>query len=197
MPRPTLDSIPILEFLPPSLSPKGLKKIDIKADGKALFLNLCPSMQAPMTTKYRLDIVREGEDPTRRGLAVSIEDYHAKGLEALDAQVVKHVTAHSGTIFEKQLTEQEVRARYEPLLKTREDGQRYVKIKVKAGDYATKLYFPDKTPAPLSKLEDGLARIVPIVSIPMLYFTEGRFGCVIQAEKMIVDPIDVFDDFAI
>ena len=196
---PILDELDLATLnLQPPETKNGRTSAALKLDGRTPYFNLCKTRDAPVRCKYRLDQVRDGEDGARRGLTVELEDWQAAALEAVDQKVVKMVAAQSKALFKKELSVAEVRERYEPIVKVREDGEKLMKMKVKTTGYATKLYLSDETPAELSLLEDGPCEVVPILSAPLVWVMGPRFGVVVQAEAMIVHPRerDVFAGFA-
>ena len=196
---PILDELDLATLsLQPPETKNGRTSAALKLDGKAPYFNLCRTRDAPVRCKYRLDQVRDGEDGARRGLTVELEEWQAAALEAVDQKVVKMVAAQSKALFKRELSVAEVRERYEPIVKVREDGAKLMKMKVKTTGYATKLYLSDETPAELSLLENEPCEVVPILSAPLVWVMGPRFGVVVQAEAMIVHPRerDVFAGFA-
>ena len=197
MPHPIVDQLDLatLTLLPPETK-NSRTSAPLKVDGRTPYFNLCRTRDAPVRCKYRLDQVRDGEDGARRGLLVELEAYQAAALEAVDEKIIKMVAAQSKALFKKDLSIAEVRERYEPLVKVREDGEKLMKMKVKTTGYATKLYLSDETPAELSLLEDDPCEVVPILSLPLVWVMGPRFGVVVQAEAMIVHPREQRDAFA-
>ena len=196
---PILDELDLATLtLQPPETKNGRTSAALKLDGKAPYFNLCRTRNAPVRCKYRLDQVRDGEDGARRGLSVELEEWQAAALEAVDQKVVKMVAAQSKALFKRELSVAEVRERYEPIVKVREDSAKLMKMKVKTTGYSTKLYLSDETPAELSLLEDEPCEVVPILSAPLVWVMGPRFGVVVQAEAMIVHPRerDVFEGFA-
>ena len=196
---PILDELNLATLtLQPPETKNGRTSAALKLDGRTPYFNLCRTRDAPVRCKYRLDQVRDGEDGARRGLTVELEEWQAAALEAVDQKVVKMVAAQSKALFKRELSVAEVRERYEPIVKVREDGAKLMKMKVKTTGYATKLYLSDETPAELSLLEDEPCEVVPIISAGLVWVMGPRFGVVVQAEAMIVHPRerDVFAGFA-
>ena len=193
---PIVDQLGALAFAAP-LEKDGKISCKLTHDGKKVQFNLCRSRSEPVRGRYRLDEVREGEDGARRGLTVELEDWQAVALLQIDEAAVKAAVSASQELFGKRLTAKEVRERHEPLVREK-DGQKLLKFKVKTGSYATRLLFADESEAPLETLEDDLCDVVPILSAPMLWRVNDRFGVCLQAEAMIVHPRerDVFEGFA-
>lgn len=171
-------------------------RIALKLDEKAVWCNLCRTRSSPVKTRFPLDAAWEGG--SRRGLTVALDKEQVQILSKLDALVCEKVAAASKEIFGRPLPLAQVRERYEPLVKEK-DGEALLKFKVKCERVPTKLYFADGSPAPLSILEDGRAEVVPILSLPLLWFMDerSRFGLCCQAEGMIVKPAErLFDAFS-
>ena len=191
----TLPTIHDLDFSKLTLLPSD-DRVALKLDEKAVWFNLCRTRSVPVKTRYPLDAAWEGG--SRRGLTVALQADQTELLRRLDAFVCEKVAASAKQIFGQPLTLAQVRARYEPLLKEK-DGEALLKFKVKCERVPTKLYFADESPAPLSLLEDGRAEVVPILSLPLLWFMDerSRFGLCCQAEGMIVAPAErLFDAFS-
>ena len=183
--------------LQPPETKNGRMSAALKLNNKAPYFNLCCSRDAPVRCRYRLDSVRENEDGARRGLTVELQPSQIAALEAFDKRVIQMVAAQSKAFFKKDLSEAEIRERYEPLVRVRENGEKLLKFKIKTTGYATKLYLDQETPAELSVLEND-CEVVPILSMPLVWVMGSRFGVCLQAEAMIVYPSerDVFEGFA-
>lgn len=168
-------------------------------------IRLC-TLDEPIVTKFGLDVVREGENPDRRGLALKIVNKATtEALQALDERVIQTAVDNSQQWFKKTLTRDQVEARYKPILSRREDESFYtMKIKVKVGNSAvpTNLHLRDedgsirKKGGRVEHLEAPKARVVPIVSTSSVWFMGGgsSFGLSFQAEDMIVTPGAERDD---
>ena len=180
--------------------------------GGRLEFQLCSDADRPLVTRYGIDSVRDEGNPNRRGLALKITEPKAlAALKQLDEVIVRTAIERSKEWFKKALTEEQVRARYKPVVsKVRdEDDFEVMKVKVKAGDVQvpTELHLRDvngrvrKHGATIEDLERPGAEVVPIVSAYALWFMGGgsSFGLSFQVEKMIVRPgeeRDTLDEFA-
>lgn len=170
-----------------------------KASNKLVF-NLCSDPRSPFACRYRLDVVREDQDGSRRGLIVKIEnDACLAALKTLDEHVIAHAKKNSKEFFKKSnMTHEEIMARYKPLVsKAQEDDENYsLKFKVKCKGYPTALHLlnEDKTieenGATIEDISQPGAKVAPILSAYQLWFMAGgaTFGVTIQAEKMVVLP---------
>lgn len=170
-----------------------------KTSNKLVF-NLCSDPRSPFACRYRLDVVREDQDGSRRGLAVKIEDEAClKALQTLDEHVIAHAKKNSKEFFKKSnMTHEEIMARYKPLVsKAQEDDEFYsIKFKVKCKGYATTLHLLngdttiEENGATIEDISQPGAKVAPILSAYQLWFMAGgaTFGVSLQAEKMIVLP---------
>lgn len=155
---------------------------------------LCDS-DDPISAKFKLDSVREDGRADRRGQMVhEFAPDALLALENLDKIVIQAAVRNAKDWFGKTLTEDQVQARYRPLV----NEDKLVKFKVKCADakVPTKLHLRDvdgvvhPNRANIGHLEEFGAKLVPIVSTPSLWFmgSGAQFGVVMQAEDMIVTP---------
>lgn len=170
---------------------------------------LCRDAVNPMTTRFPIDTPREdAPNPYRRGLGITVSDPETlRALHALDDAIVKAAITNSKEWFKgKMFTEEQVRARYKPIVGPLRDGDESegVKVKVKCPgcDYPTTLHHRDrdgrhyKNGGRVEHLTWG-AMVVPIVSASYgLWFMGGgtQFGLSFQAESMIVIPGNTDDN---
>lgn len=194
----------------------GKQKVSIYRDSSStqrnnMFheVNFCADAAFPMATRYPLDEKRKDDKPVtndtgdakgdRRGLAIKVEDPRAvSALLRLDEKVVEEAIKQSKTWFKRELTREQVLARYKPVLSKKDDDEPYVmKIKVKIGGVKpTDLHLAmdsgriRKKAGRPEDLNWG-AHVVPICSFSYgLWFMGGgtSFGVSFQAEDMIVIP---------
>lgn len=168
-------------------------------------LNLCRDACEPIETKYALDSVPPEGNPNRRGLSLKIQDVKViEAFHALDEAIVRKAVECSKEWFKKTLNEDQVRARYKPILEKKKEEETFetMKIKVKCGDYATNLHIVEdggRVRKHAGKPEDLSygSKVAPIVSASYgLWFMGGgsSFGLSFQAEEMIVTPGKEADD---
>lgn len=186
-------------------------RVEIFKDGSSTapknrlnMLNLCKDANAPISTRFALDLVRDDGNPNRRGLALWITDEDTlRAFAQLDERIIEEATLRSKEWFKggKQLTKDQVKGRYKPLVEAAsdEDPRMYMKIKIKTGTekYPTTLHRCDEKTsevvlhgATVDDLTVG-ASVVPLVSASYgLWFMMGgaTFGLSMQAEEMIVTP---------
>ena len=188
----------------PMINDGTKQKVEIHKDGSStkpknkLIFNLCTDPREPLECRYKLDTVREDQDGSRRGLVVKIQDPEClKALQALDDAVIAHALKNCKELFKKNLSEDEIRLRYKPLVfKAKDEDEEFsVKFKVKCKGYPTELHLlhDDNTieekAGTLEHLSENGAYACPILSAYGLWFMGGNsFGITIQAEKMVVKP---------
>lgn len=168
---------------------------------------LCRDAKFPMETRFALDSVREdAKDPNRRGLGITVSDTDTiTALRALDERIIQAAMVNQKEWFRKTLTEEQIRARYKPLLGklTEADETEGVKVKVKCPGSQVPTALHLRTGDGLHRKNGGRvdhltrgAKVVPIVSASYgLWFMGGatQFGLSLQAEEMIVIPGDTTD----
>lgn len=199
-------------------SKDGKSKVEVYRDGTSTQKNnrlnryaLCVDAMKPMSLRFPLDAVREGEqgNPYRRGLTLEVTDPKTvEALRGIDETIIKTAVKNSVQWFKgKQLSEEQIRFRYKPILyKVRdEDTSEVCKIKVKCPgtDWPTSLHVrtPDgkhrKNGGRIEQLGYG-AHVVPIVSASYgIWFmggASGNFGITFQAEDMIIIPGESVED---
>jgi hypothetical protein len=205
-----------IHFAPATTGGSGQKQVLVYRDATSLTganrveFQLCPDVDAPLECKFRLDTVKDGENPLRRGQKVKI--YDATTLAALariDEKIVATAIERSAEWFGKTLPADQVRARYKPIAEVAKDGDDHntmkMTVKPPGAPVPTQLHLMEdgkvrRNGARIEHLELRGARVVPIVSAYALYFLGGgtQFGLSFQAEKMIITPgaaRDVLDDF--
>lgn len=192
----------------------GKTKVEIYRDNTSVAKNnrlnkmhLCRDACVPMECRYPLDSVRDDGNPLRRGLMVKVTDEATRdALRAIDRRVVMKAVESSKEWFKKQLSEEQVLARYKPILQKakEEDDFECVKLAIKCpgSEYPTSLHLRDangkyrKNAASINDLTYG-SSVVPIVSASYgIWFMGGgsSFGVKLQAEEMIVTPGDAASD---
>lgn len=172
-----------------------------------IHLKLCEGRDNRVPLKFRLDKPVEGGNTTRRGLALKV--YDGKELEilkALDERIVQEAVKNSKEWFKKTLSEEQVRARYKPIVSMyrEEDDHHMLKVKVKVEDETGR---SKQIPSVLHLCdEDGeihkrcgrldhlstldSTSVNPVVSTREIWFMGGgsTFGISFQVEKMIIFP---------
>ena len=169
--------------------------------GGRLEFQLCSDSECPLTTRYGIDSVRDGESSDRRGLVLKIEEPKAvAALQQLDEVIIKTAIERSKEWFKKPLTREQVEARYKNIVsKARDDDPFHVmkvKIKTEAAKVPTELHLKEegghvrKHGGRVADLERPGAEVVPVVSGYSLWFMGGgaQFGMSFQVERMIVRP---------
>ena len=172
-------------------------------------VNLCPDVAEPLAARWPLDTVREDSNPDRRGQGVLLDNERAlRSLKTLDETIVRAAVANSTKWFKKDLSEEQVRARYKTVVGKLhvDDEKEGMKFKVKCGnaDVPTVLHRREadgvvrKRGGRVEDLEGWNAKLVPIVSAYGLWFMGGgsQFGIAFQAEDMIVTPGEVQDSLS-
>lgn len=218
-PPPHISHLNMAELTFGSLDSKdGKSKVEVYRDGTSTQKNnrlnrfaLCLDAMKPMSLRFPLDAVREGEqgNPYRRGLTLDVADPKTvEALRALDETIIKTAVKNSVQWFKgKQLSEEQIRFRYKPILyKVKdEDTSEVCKIKVKCPgtDWPTSLHVRTddgkhrKKGGNIEQLGYG-AHVVPIVSASYgIWFmggASGNFGLTFQAEEMIIIPGESVQD---
>ena len=218
--------IDAIQFGPYETKAGGRQQVNIYRDleggtgRKNMFneVNLCADVAEPMETRYPLDEKRgdvfaepgpgEQRSSERRGLAIKVEDPRAvDALLRLDKKIVDEAIKQSKVWFKRDMSEEQVLARYKPVLFKKDpdnvNDPYLMKIKVKVGGPVPtelKLTMPSgrisKNGGRPEHLNKG-AHVVPIVSFSYgLWFMGGgaSFGVSLQAENMIVTPGSTEDD---
>ena len=184
---------------------------------------LCRDAMVPMDTRFKLDTPRDdAKDQFRRGLGITVSDEMTlKAIRALDDTIVQAAVKNSKDWFKgKVLSEEQVRARYKPILGrlTESDTTEGIKVKVKCPKISgpPELYVSSSIPTTILlrdeagkhrkldlNVEDPVvyltrgAKVVPIVSASYgIWFMGGgsQFGLSLQAEEMIVVPGETAGD---
>ena len=164
----------------------------------------------PIKTRYGLDKVHEDGNGLRRGLSLLItEPEDIAVLKAIDETVIKKAVENSTSWFKKQLTEEQIRAKYAYLVEetpehTAEKPCMTMKIKVKCTGSPVPTAIYEKVSDTDVKVSDENillnkgALVIPNVSTMGVYFMGGdsRFGVSFQAEKIIVIPGTPLDPLA-
>jgi len=172
-------------------------------------VQLCKDAMHPIRTKFQLDSVRDDGNPNRRGLTLVIDDPDTVvALKSFDDVIVQKAIQNSKEWFKKTLNEEQIRARYKPIISpfSETDSDMVMKIKVKCGsaDVPTVLHhcqddgYIHKRGGKLADLTRG-AKVVPVVSCAYgLWFMGGgmQFGLSFQAEQIIVTPGEEYDELA-
>lgn len=169
---------------------------------------LCADAIHPMSVRFPLDSVRDDStNPYRRNQVVVVSDPETRAaLHSIDETIVKKAIEMSKEWFKgKQLSEDQVRMLYKPLLyKAKEEDEfESVKMKIKCPgvDYPTGLHvreldgFYRKNGGKLEHLTYG-AMVAPIVSASYgIWFMGGHsFGLSLQAEDVIITPGEACSD---
>jgi hypothetical protein len=192
MPHPHITDVDMTKVTFGPVKNNGKQVVELKHSKGELFFNLCTDPHDPLTCRYRLDRVRDDQDGSRRGLVVNVGGDVLKSLKALDEIVVQAAFKHSKEWFKKELSEEEVRLRYKPLV----GDEPHIKFKVKCppGKNPTKLHrlYDDGSVlahgGKVEHLERPGAAVAPILNVYSLWFMANAFGLVIQADEMIVKP---------
>ena len=191
----------------PLANKDGRKQVELFLDDKSMQnsnrvkFQLCPDQTEPLIARYSLDQVRDDGDPTRRGLTVIVQNKRAvESLTAMEDAIVAQAIAKSRDWFKKELTEEQVRARFKTILTPHPEDEgtflMKIKIKCKGSRVPTKILRKISDTQLRASDEDDLssrgALVVPLVSTFSLWFMAGdaQFGVSFQAEEMIVTPGD-------
>lgn len=158
----------------------------------------------PLLAKYGLDAVRDTDhDPTRRKLLTVVHDDAAvKAFQALDEVIVAYATEHSREWFKKELSAEQVRARFKPTVERKEDDWTFkFAVKCTGNKVPTTILRLTDDDGYCASTEADLTRgseVVPIVSTFGVWFTETQFGCAFQADKLLVrtkPPVEAVEEF--
>lgn len=197
----------------PMVQDKDRKKVDIYRDASSttnynrLEFQLCASEEEPLTTRFRLDDPQD-KDPTRRGLSCIVEDAKViAALKTLDERIVAYAVANSKELFKRVLSEEAVRTKYKPLVAHEKDDPELpmlTKFKVKCtGSRVPTRILRLTGPGKVARAtEDSIgnrgSKVVPVVSVLGLWFFAGdaQFGATVQAERLIVTPVEARDELA-
>lgn len=187
-----------------TLDKKGASRYVVNMEtGKSLNFRLTPDHLTFVNTRYMLDREREDsqDDNARRGQMVILNDDQVKVLSSIDAFIVKTAVTHSKEWFKKTLTEEEIKARYKPIVvkAKEEDTFSCMKFKVKCANspLPTKLHkigADDETVYPnkgtIQMMETMGTSLCPVLSSFGLWFMAGglSFGLALQADEIIIKP---------
>jgi hypothetical protein len=193
-----------MHFAPLTTGGAGQKQVLVFRDasstagGNRVEFQLCPDTAAPLECKYRLDDVKEGQNPHRRGQKVKVTDAATlAALAAIDERIVATAIERSAEWFGRTIPADQVRARYKPIAEVAHDGDDHHTMKITfkgpGAPVPTELFRLDEKTGKVSAdgqlehLELKGARVVPIVSAYALYFLGGgtQFGLSFAAEKVI------------
>ena len=188
----------------PMESEGGRDKVEVFLDAskKKLKYNLCEDFQEPFDTRYPIDGIRDDASNERRGQVICLMDEKVLAhYKALDELMLKLAFERSKEWFKgnKQLTPEEIKFRYQPLVyKAKEEDAHFsTKFKIKCP--------PAKVPSALHLLKDGKVvqygcaidklsapggKMAPIIYVYSVWFMGGgkSFGLTVQAEEIVVVP---------
>ena len=191
-----------MHFMPP-MSSNQKQSVDVFWDGTSMARNNRIKFQLtdttePVTAMYSLDSVREDGNALRRSQTVVVPDGSKlmDKLKELDETIVSTAVQNALLWFKKPQTEDQIRARYTPVLNEK-GGKAVFSFKVKCPGHMvpTKLHlFEDvhdlhKVEADGGRIEDlqRNALLVPVVSTLGIWFMGGgNFGMSFQAEELII-----------
>ena len=197
-----------------SFGTKGQKMVDLafdpnsKAWSQRIIVQLCKDETEALFARYGLSKPRDEQDSNKRNIELKLENNDViQKLKAIDDRVVNYAVKESKSLFRKDLSEEQVRAKYKGLLKCKEDGSyHFVNIKVKCN--------ADEKPTPIKVLKEGGntlstgdftdltagCKVVPVARILTVWFMSDTFGLSLQADKLMVIPgvqKSFLDDFVL
>ena len=124
------------------------------------------------------------EDAIRVNICFKPDDDTVRQLAALDNKVVELLVEASPIVFGKQLSEDEVRARYTPCLKRHD---RYgLSWKAKMGLDKIQCWSADKQPRSNPAKWAGL-KVQPVVQLKSLWIMSKEVGCLFEATHIMID----------
>ena len=126
-------------------------------------------------------------DASRVNLVMRASPQAIEALTALDEYIVGLCALHSLQIFGKVLSEDEVRARYNPCLKRSEKYADTFKCKINlAGRGQVRLWDAEKQScgAPVSWVG---ASVTPKIAFRSLWVMSKEFGCLLDASDVMLD----------
>ena len=196
----------------PFLNKDNKQSVEVWSDASSMTnknkprFNLCPFTEDPVDVRYNLDPIRydANGNPTnkdRRGMKVKISGEAEKSLQVLDETIIKAAVEKSKEWFKKELTEDQVRLRYHPVVFRANEKDDFnsmaFKVKTDSASYPTSLnrMLPNgklhENGGKVSDLEEGMGtRVVPILSAFSLWFMGGgtQFGISFSCDKMVIYP---------
>ena len=161
-----------------------------------LTLQLGKDQDTMLTTQYGVGTPLPNTDPSRRNLDLLLTPELEHILRAVDAKVVTYCSEKCEELFKtKTLTKQ-----HTPLVKERDDGNAYVRVKVNLGGDKTK-------PTEVRVLSDDRSKVrrrdytsitrdsqlLTIVDTPGVWFSPAGFGVSLTARSIIVAPSESRD----
>ena len=165
-----------------STSAKGARSIPLTSDGKAVLWT------PPTLSEVAFEPTSfSGEEVSRVSLVLRATDAIVETLTALDAYVIGLLALHSIRVFGKPMTEDEVRGRWSPSLKTNPKYPTTWKMKINLqGRGEVKLWNKDKTrrEPPVSWLE---CRAQPKVTVRGLWMMSKELGLLMEASDILLD----------
>ena len=195
-------------YFTPIVMENGKQKVELfrdnsstKPSNKVVF-NLTADITEPFEAKYPLDAIREDSDGSRRGFTLKVQDAECeRKLREFDDTVIATAMKNSKEWFKKSnMTEDEVRLRYKPILtRAKEEDDYYsIKFKVKCLKYPTRLHLFNKdgtgvlvNKGTLDDISKPGCKVAPILTAYSVWFMGGTsFGVTLQAEEMVIEAGD-------
>lgn len=195
-----------IHFAPHS-SDDGKEKVEVFVDQtkRKLKFSLCEDAMEPFETRFPLDGMRDDSNNERRGQMICLKDEKVLAqFRALDELVLKTAFERSKEWFKgKQLTMEELKFRYQPLVcKGKEEDDFFCtkfKVKCPPAKVPTALHLLKQSGDECELVDKGCSldqlsaaggKMAPLLYVYSIWFMGGgrSFGLTVQAEEIVVQP---------
>ncbi len=117
-------------YSPTTNSKGGRSAAVLRKSGKPIEITLADPTTEPLRSPFGASVYGESEETTRLNLDLNLNNDIEKWLRSADDYIVKQASRSSTTLFKKELSEEEVRKTYVPLVREKEGWAPKVRTKV-------------------------------------------------------------------
>lgn len=159
------------------------------------------TVDEPLRAPFGVSEPKNGGKATRKTMDLEVEDSTlAELLASIDAAVVAQAIKDPLNFFGKELDEDTIRAKHQPLLTTKENFLPTVRTKVKIG---TKDPTVVRVVSGERKFRRGTAddvatnaKVMAHVKLDSVWFAAGKFGVSLSVDDLVVWPVEEAKDRA-
>ena len=159
------------------------------------------TVDEPLRAPFGVSEPKNGGKATRKTMDLEVEDSTlAELLASIDAAVVAQAIKDPLNFFGKELDEDTIRAKHQPLLTTKETFLPTVRTKVKIG---TKDPTVVRVVSGERKFRRGTAddvatnaKVMAHVKLDSVWFAAGKFGVSLSVDDLVVWPVEEAKDRA-
>jgi len=168
------------KLIPTACKVRGVKYAQIECNGAAIKFKT-PSTKTPFNASpWNLTDTRVNLDLT---LTPEIQEFG----EAIDAFVPKALVEHSAVLFKKEMTEDEIRAIYKPVVCEHEKTSPTLrcKINIPPAANAVRCYDANKKPrdVPIDWRECSLEALITVGKV---WFMSGKCGVTLEVKDLLI-----------